>query len=479
MGNRTLQPWAVAAIAGAAVLAAGCGSLEPRLPEARADVAEQWPLPPTSGAMAPVPDAAPATAAAVTDVGWRDFFVDPNLEELVARALDNNRDLRVAVLNVERARQLYRVQRADRVPAVGVTGAMVREGGDDRPMTELYSVDLGVTQFELDLFGRVRSLSEAALQRYLAEEQARRSTQLSLVAELAAVYLTLAADRDQMRLAEATLRTREEGYQLTVKRHEFGAVSALDVHQSRTQVETARADVARFAGQVARNANALTLLVGAPVDEALLPQGFDPEVTGLAALPPGLPAEVLLRRPDVLQAEYLLRAANADVGAARAAFFPSIRLTGAIGTQSSELSDLFDGGTGTWSFVPQVNLPIFEGGRLRAGLGVAKAERDAALAQYEGAIQDAFREVADALALTSTLASQRVALEQTVDSAQKADELSVARYKAGRDSYLVRLESQRTLYLAQQALIQTRLSEQVNRVELFKVLGGGWEEDSQ
>jgi multidrug efflux system outer membrane protein len=455
-------------------VAAGCGTLEPRLPETRPDIAVQWPLPPTSPEMAPSPAAAPATAAAVTDIGWRDFFVAPNLEELVARALENNRDLRVAVLNVERARQLYRVQRADRVPALGVTGAMVREGGDDRRMTESYSVALGVTQFELDLFGRVRNLSEAALQRYFAQEQTRRAAQLALVAEVAATYLTLAADRDQMRLAEATLRTREEGYQLTVKRHEFGAVSALDVHQSRTQAETARADVARFAGQVARTSNALTLLVGGPIDEALLPDGFDPDVTGLAALPAGLPSDVLLRRPDVLQAEYLLRAANADVGAARAAFFPSITLTGALGTQSAELSGLFDGGTGTWSFVPQVNVPIFEGGRLRAGLGVARADREAALAQYEGAIQAGFREAADALALTATLASQRVALEQTVESAQQADDLSVARYKAGRDSYLVRLESQRTLYLAQQALIETRLAEQVNRVELFKVFGGGW-----
>jgi multidrug efflux system outer membrane protein len=221
------------------------------------------------------------------------------------------------------------------------------------------------------------------------------------------------------------------------------------------------------------------LLVGGPIEDALLPAGFDPEVTGLGALPAGLPSEVLLRRPDVMQAEYLLRAANADVGAARAAFFPSITLTGAVGTQSTELSGLFDGGTGTWTFIPQVRLPIFEGGRLRAGLGVANVDREASLARYEGAIQVGFREAADALALTSTLASQRVALEQTVDSAQKADELSLARYQAGRDSYLVRLESQRTLYLAQQALIETRLAEQANRVDLFTVLGGGWPEESK
>jgi multidrug efflux system outer membrane protein len=479
MADRLSRDFMPVVVATTALALAGCGTLEPRIPEAQADVPAQWPLPPTAPEMATAPALNPATATTVAEIGWRDFFVDPKLEELVARALQNNRDLRVVVLNVERAQQLYRIQRSDRVPTIGVAGAMVREGGDDRSMTERYSVELGVTQFELDLFGRVRNLSEAALQRYFAEEQARRAAQLALVGEVASAYLTLAADRDRMRLAQATLRTREEGYQLTVKRHEFGAVSALDVHQARTQAETARADLARYAGQVARDINALTLLVGGPIEEALLPAGFDPEVTGLEALPAGLPSEVLLRRPDVLQAEYLLRAANADVGAARAAFFPSITLTGAVGTQSPELSGLFDAGTGTWTFVPQVRLPIFEGGRLRAGLGVANVDREAALAQYEGAIQAGFREAADALALTSTLASQRVALEQTVESAQRADDLSVARYQAGRDSYLVRLESQRTLYLAQQALIETRLAEQANRVDLFKVLGGGWQEGTK
>jgi multidrug efflux system outer membrane protein len=430
--------------------------------------------------MAPVAAPAPATAApiAAADIGWRDFFVDPKLEELIARALQNNRDLRVAAANVERARQLYRIQRADRVPTVDVAGTMVRQGGDGLPVTERYTANLGITQYELDLFGRVRNLSESGLQRYFAEEEARRSVQLSLIAEVANAYLSLAADRDQQRLAEATLGTREEGLRLTEKRHEFGAVSALDVYQARTQAESARADVARFAGLVAQDQNALNLLVGAPVEPALLPASLDTQVSGLEALPAGLPAEVLLRRPDVREAERLLRAANADIGAARAAFFPSISLTGAVGYASDDLSKLFDGGTGTWSFVPQVRVPIFEGGRLRAGLGVAQADRDAALARYEGTIQQGFREVADALALTVTLASQRTALEQLVEAAMRAEELSIARYEAGRDSYLTRLEAQRTLYLAQQALITTRLREQTNRADLYKVLGGGWLENS-
>jgi multidrug efflux system outer membrane protein len=299
------------------------------------------------------------------------------------------------------------------------------------------------------------------------------------VAEVANVYLTLAADRDQLELARDTLRTREEAYRITQKRHEFGAVSALDVYQAGTQAETARADLARYAGQVAQDINSLTLLVGGPVEPALLPVGFDPSVTGLAALPAGLPSDVRLRRPDVLEAEHQLRAANANIGAARAAFFPTITLTGAVGTASNELSGLFDGGTGTWSFVPQVSIPIFQGGRLRATLGVARVDRDIALAQYEGSIQRGFREVSDALALTSTLAAQREAVERLVDAAAKAEELARVRYEAGRDSYLTRLESQRTLYVSQQALIQTRLAEQSNRVTLYKVLGGGWQEVSR
>jgi multidrug efflux system outer membrane protein len=459
---------------------AGCGVLEPRLPEADAGVPQQWPLPPSSPAMsAPTPAGAVATDGATADVGWRDFFVDARLEELIGRALENNRDFRVTVLNVERARQLYRIQRADRVPTVTASGAMVRQGGDDLPVAEAYTADLGITQFELDLFGRVRNLSEAALQRYFAQEEARRSTQLALIAEVANVYLTLAADRDQMRLAEATLRTREEAFELTRKRHEFGAVSSLDVYQARTQTESARADLARYAGQVAQDLSSLTLLVGGPVEDSLLPTGFDAQVTGLDALPAGLPAEVLLRRPDVQQAEHVLRAANADIGAARAAFFPSITLTGSVGYASDDLSNLFDGGTGTWSFIPRVNVPIFEGGRLRANLGVARVDRDVALAQYERSIQQGFREVSDALALTSTLSSQRQAIEQLVEAASRAEDLSVARYEAGRDSYLVRLEAQRTLYVAQQTLITTRLAEQSNRVNLYKVLGGGWQEQGR
>lgn len=468
----------------AAMLSLGaCASLEPALPAADAGIPQSWPLPPTTGAYGTAAASGTAPAAdtaggAAADIGWRDFFADPKLAQLIARALENNRDLRVAVQNVERARAQYRIRRADQLPSVGANATVTR-GGDAAPAAPTYSVGLGVAAFELDLFGRVRSLSQAALQQYLAQEEARRSAQLSLVAEVANAYLTLAADQELQRVAQATLANRQQALHLSEQRHKLGAVSALDLSQAQAALETARSDVARYAGQVAQDGNALALLVGAPVEPALLPSGFDLQVSGLGALPAGLPAEVLLRRPDVLQAEHQLRAANANIGAARAAFFPSISLTGSIGSASNELSNLFAGGTRVWSFVPQVNLPIFQGGRLRAGLGLSTAERDIALAQYEKAIQAGFRDVADALALTRTLAEQKTSQQALVAAATRADQLSRARYEAGRDSYLVLLDSQRTLYAAQQSLVATQLAEQTNRVALYKVLGGGWQERSR
>jgi len=454
------------------LLTAGCGILEPRLPQAEPSIPAQWPIPPTT---VPAVATAPASDAPAAAIGWRDFFVDPHLQQVIGLALENNRDLRVAVLNVQRAQGLYRVQRADRVPSVGANGTWSRTGGDG-PLSDTYVASLGITDFELDLFGRVRNLSDAALQRFFAQEEARRSAQLALIAETATAWLTLAADQEQLRVAQDTLRTREESHAITEKRYELGAVSELDVHQSRTQVEAARASMARYSGQVAQSSNALQLLVGAPVPPALLPTAFGTSLTGLAPLPAGLPSDTLLRRPDVMAAEHELRAANASIGAARAAFFPSITLTGSAGYASDQLSNLFDTGTYAWAFVPQVNVPIFQGGRLTANLTVATADRDIALAQYEGAIQSAFREVADALALTASLDAQRAALQSTVDAASEADRLSRARYAAGRDSYLVLLESQRALYLAQEALIVTQLAEQANRVRLYKALGGGWKE---
>ena len=445
----------------------GCVNMAPKLPEAQPAIPAAWPLPAETAAQN---DAA--------DIGWRQFYTDPRLVSLIEQALKNNRDLRVAVLNVEKARALYRVQRADRLPSVGVTAQQQRVGGSGgaQQVGPEYSVSLGVTDFELDLFGRVRSLSTGALERYLAEGEASRSAQLSLIAEVANAWLTLAADQESLRVAKATRENQEASFKLTQQRHALGGASSLDVSQAQTTVEAARSDMARYAGQVAQDTNALRLLIGGPFDDTLLPAGLDDRVTMLGGLPAGLPSDVLLRRPDIRQAEHLLRAANANIGAARAAFFPSIRLTGSIGTASNELSGLFDSGTRMWSFTPQINLPIFQGGRLRAQLAGAKADQQIALAQYEKAIQAGFREVADALALTGTLAEQRQAQEALVGAASRADELSRARYKAGKDSYLVALDAQRALYAAQQQLVATRLAEQTNRVTLYKVLGGGWNE---
>ncbi len=467
-----------------ALLASGCAMLEPNCRKPNPAIPADWPLPPTTAAKTPAAGSPTATTAGtpaaaeqvVADIGWRDFFTDPKLEELIARALDNNRDLRVAVLNVERTRAQYNIQRADRFPSVSANAALSRTGTNVANVVgDLYSVSVGAA-FELDLFGRVHNLSNAALQRYFSQEEARRSAQLSLIAEIANVYLTLAADLESQRVAQATLDNQQSAYDLIVKRHDAGAVSGLDLAQAQTTVETARADVARFAGLVATDINLLRLLVGAPVEQALLPQGFDPAVSGLAPLPAQLPSQVLLRRPDVLQAEHLLRGANANIGAARAAFFPSISLTGSIGTASSELSGLFESGTRIWSFIPQISLPIFQGGRLRANLGVATADRDIALAQYEKSIQSGFREVADALALTRTLADRRAAQQALLDATGKAHELSKARYERGVDSFLNLLDAQRSLYAAQQGLVTAQLAEQANRVTLYKVLGGGWEE---
>lgn len=458
------------------VFVSGCAMLEPRVPQADAAIPAEWPLPPVTSAGADAhPPQVTAEGVEAADIGWRDFFADPRLEELVGQALDNNRDLRIAILNVERARAQYRIQRADRLPSVGANATLERTGGD-APVQDLYTAGVGLAAFELDLFGRVRNLSQAALQQFLATEESRRAAQLGLIAEVANAWLSLAADRELLEISEQTLRNYEEWFRLTEQRHELGAVSGLELNQARTLVETARADVARFAGQVARDENALNLLVGQPVDPALLPDRFLPQVSGLAPLPAGMPAEVLLRRPDVMAAEHRLLAANANIGAARAAFFPSISLTGMVGSASTELSDLFEGGTGFWSFSPQINIPIFQGGRLRAALGVAQADRDIALADYEGAIQAGFRDVADALALSSTLARQRAALVDLVEASENTLELSQARYDAGLVSYLELLDAQRTHYQAQQSLVQVQLAEQANRVTLYRVLGGGWVE---
>jgi multidrug efflux system outer membrane protein len=435
------------------------------------------PVPPAWPQSAASPAAAPGGPAAATR--WQDFFGDRRLVALIELALANNRDLRVAALNVERARALYRVQRSFLLPTVGVLAGVDKvriprkvSDDDEAKTTTQYSVNLGFTGWELDLFGRLRSLKASALQQYLATEEARRAAQVSLVAAVASEYLLLAADNEALRLAQATLEAQQTSLDLLQKSRDAGIASDLDVRQSQTQVETARVAVAAFRGQVATDRNALDLLAGTAVPPELLPQGLS-SVGETRALSPGLPSEVLLARPDILAAEHRLMASNADIGAARAAFFPRISLTAAVGTVSRELSGLFSSGTGSWSFAPQVAAPIWAGGYHRANLRAARVEREMAVAEYEGAIQKAFAEVSDGLALRGTLLEQREAQQALVDALAETHRLSDARYKAGIDAYLAVLVAQRALFSGQQALIGVRLAEQINLVTLYKVLGGG------
>ncbi len=452
--------------AAVALALGGCSTLVPKNTAVAPGIPAQWPAEATEGEVADV-----------AAVGWRDFFTDARLQEVIDQALSNNRDLRVAVLNVEKARGQYRVQRADRVPALAAQGQMQRSGGDV-PVSEQFTANLGVAEFELDLFGRVRNLSEAALQQYFAVAANRRNAQLSLVAETATAWLTYGADQQQLKIAEATLKTYEDSLRLAEARHERGGSSGLELSQTRTLVETARTDAARLRGQLAQDRNALALLAGGQVDPALLPGSIAPQLLALAPPPAGLPSDVLLQRPDIMAAEHQLLAANANIGAARAAFFPSIKLTGSVGSSSGELSGLFDSGTRVWSFLPTITLPIFQGGKLRANLAVANAERDIALAEYEKSIQTGFRETADALALNVSLDEQVASQQRLVEAAELANRLSQARYDAGLDSFVTLLDARRTAYSAQQTQLQAQLAQQANRITLYKVLGGGWRERS-
>jgi multidrug efflux system outer membrane protein len=415
---------------------------------------------------------------------WRHFFTDDKLQKVIGTALTNNRDLRLTALNVERARALYGVQRDELFPSVNAAAiaSKQRSSADltqpDQPRTtEQYEVNLGLAAWEIDFFGRIRSLSDAALQEYFASEQARRSAQILLVSEVANEYYTLAADRENLKLAQTTLETQQSAYDLVKRRFDLGLVSELDLHRAQTQVETARGDVARFTQLVAQDENALNLLVGAPMLGALLPTDMS-DLTPPKEISAGVSSEVLLRRPDVLEAEHLLRAANANIGAARATFFPRISLTAAVGTASSDLSGLFKNGAHTWSYVPQIVMPIFDA-RTWSALKVSKVQREIAVTQYEKVIQTAFREVADALAIRGTVGQQISAQESLVHAVAETYRLSNVRYTMGLDSYLSVLDAQRSLYAAQQGLVSLRLAKLANNVRLYTVLGGGWEIEKQ
>ncbi|WP_369989973.1 AdeC/AdeK/OprM family multidrug efflux complex outer membrane factor [Pseudomonas xanthosomatis] len=459
-----------------AFILGGC-SLIPDYQAPEAPVAAQWPQGP---AYSPTESANVAAA----EQGWRQFFHDPALQQLIQSSLENNRDLRVAALNIDAYRAQYRIQRADLYPAVSATGSGSRQRvpadlsqTGEANITSQYSATLGVSAYELDLFGRVRSLTQQALETYLSSEQARRSTQISLVASVANAYYTWQADQALLKLTEDTLKTYEESYNLTRRSNEVGVASALDLSQARTAVEGARVKLSQYQRLVAQDLNSLTVLVGTGVGN--LPAPLELNADQLAEVPAGLPSELLQRRPDIQEAEHLLKAANANIGAARAAFFPSISLTANAGTLSPSMGGLFKGGSGTWLFQPQINLPIFNAGSLKASLDYSKIQKDINVAKYEKTIQTAFQEVADGLAARKTFEEQLQAQRDLVAANQDYYRLAERRYRIGIDSNLTFLDAQRNLFSAQQSLISDRLSQLVSEVNLYKALGGGWYEQTQ
>ncbi|WP_238349988.1 efflux transporter outer membrane subunit [Pseudomonas sp. SWRI111] len=424
-----------------------------------------------------------ATRPATTGKDWRTLFNDPALKQLIESALVNNRDLRVAALNVQAFQAQYRIQRADLLPAVSANANELRQRlpssvtGGQAQITSAYAVNLGISAYELDFFGRVRSLSEQALQTWLATEQARRSAELSLVSNVANAYLTWRADQQLLELSRDTLAADEQSLHLTTRNREAGKSSALEQAQARTSVDSSRVNLARYQRLVAQDLNSLTLLVGAPVPAQLPALPLAGEL--VSPLPAGLPSDLLRRRPDILQAEYRLKAANANIGAARAAFFPSVSLTANGGTASRDLSGLFSAGSGAWTFQPQISLPLFNAGSLRASLDYARLQKDVAVAEYEKSIQTAFQEVADGLAARSTYGQQLQAQRDLVQATQDYYNLAQHRYRNGVDSSLTFLDAQRSLFASQQGLITDRLAQLVAEVNLYAALGGGWPTDER
>ncbi|HWO20696.1 MAG TPA: efflux transporter outer membrane subunit [Kofleriaceae bacterium] len=461
---------ALAALVALAVSAAGC-SLAPKYERPAAPVAAAF----VGGAAVPGGGAGAGGAggAAAAELGWRDVFGDPRLAALVELALRNNRDLRVATLNVELLRAAYQIQRADLFPTVAATGAAEYSGNRDG-VSSLYRVGVGVSAYEIDLFGRVRSLGAAALEDYLATVEARRSAHLALVAEIAEQYLAGRAADEQLALAEQTLEVVGKAVEVTRHLVEAGQRSDLDAATAEAQLARARAAAAQARRQRAQSDNALALLIGQPLP-AGLPPPVSLEATALRTeLPAGLPSELLQRRPDILAAEHTLKAANWEIGAARAAFYPSISLTGFAGLASTALTSLFSGGALGWSFSPQVRMPLFTGGRSRANLEAAQVRKRIEIARYEKAIQVAFREVSDALVARAAFEEQLAALIARAAAEQRRYEISETRYRNGIESYLAVLLAQQDLFAAQQQLIDLRLARLVNIVGLYKALGGGW-----
>jgi len=461
----------VALLGGAfSVTMTGCVNLAPDYERPVAPVAAVWPTAPSSE-----PGTVPAD-----DLDWKEFYGDERLRTLITRALNNNRSLRQTALDVESARAQFRITRASALPTVDASGSGIALHTNGQT-SHAYSVALGISAFELDFFGRINNLRGQALETFLASEETLRAMRITLVAEVAIAYLTLAADQQSLQLARSTLASQQKSLDLTLSTFNIGTSSGLDVATAQASVDSARADIATFQTQVAQDLNALTLLVGQPIEPALVADTgisvTDPLTPLMAIVVPAaeLPSELLQRRPDVMAAERTLRAANANIGAARAARFPSITLTTSVGTISAQLSKLFSGDLGLWSFGPSASVPIFDGGAGAATVRVAEVARDSALASYELSIQTAFKEVADALAAQHNMGELLAARQSLLAANKKIYRLTEARYRQGLESSLSVLIAQRSYFTAQQNMIATRLQEASNWVTLYRVLGGGWQ----
>lgn len=451
----------------AALALTGCVNLAPDYERPAAPVAQTWPQGEAYKQSELKREALPA---------WQDFIRDDRLKQVITLALENNRDLRVSALNVEKARAMYGVQRADLFPTVAAAAEnALTHTSASGSTSHSYSANLAMASYELDFFGRVRNLTEQALQSYLQSEDAQRTAQGSLIAQVTIGWLQLGADQMQLKLQQETLKSQEESFRLVEESYKYGAASQLDFEQARTTVAAARAAIASYVRAVAQDRNALALLVGAELDEKLLPDALALNATLPASLPDGVPSEVLLNRPDIMSAERGMISANANIGAARAAFFPSVSLTGSVGSGSTHLSDLFTAGTGFWKFAPSVSIPIFTGGANLANLRAAEASQKIAAATYEKSIQSAFKEVADALATEGTVERELNARREYAEAADRAYALSNSRYKHGAASYSDVLQQQRAKVAADQALITAQLSRASSLVTLYKVLGGGTE----
>lgn len=416
-------------------------------------------------------------------IGWREFFVDPTLQQLIEAALENNRDMRIAVLNVEKARAAYNIQRADLLPTINASGAnsnqlIPAEFAAPSPTSVISrstSVSVGFTSFELDLFGRVRSLRSAALERYFAQQHNTYTAQISLVAEIAAAYLQLVSTKELYALAEETYNTRIEALKLMQAKYDSGIASQLSLNQAKTAVQEARVTAVTAKTSTLKFENALAFLIGGPLPQDINIPSHLADVQKVSDLPAGLPSYMLERRPDILAAEHTLKAYNANIGAARANFFPRIGLTGSLGTMSADVDNLFTGAAKTWAFAPQATLPIFDTGRNIANLKVANVEKDIAIATYEKAIQNGFREVADALAQRSTIQEQLNASKGLLEATKESYDIANLRYDVGLDSFINVLDAQRAYFGAQQSHVNSVLLREVNSINLYKSLGGGWE----